>query len=105
VGINYAILDAVAASNTLGPKLKAGVALDKHDLARVQRQRELPVKVIQAVQGFIQDQLLTRALQVTNSSQPFQPPLIARLILGFPGIRMIPPRLIGYGLWPPHVRA
>ncbi|HLZ64507.1 MAG TPA: FAD-dependent oxidoreductase [Ktedonosporobacter sp.] len=105
VGINYAILDAVAASNVLGPKLKSGETIQDRDLARVQQQRELPVKVIQTVQAVIQDQVLAKALKVMDSGQAFQLPLIARLILGLPGIRSIPPRLMGYGLWPPHVQA
>jgi 2-polyprenyl-6-methoxyphenol hydroxylase-like FAD-dependent oxidoreductase len=105
VGINYAILDAVAASNILGPRLKSRTPIQEADLARVQRARELPVKVIQSVQTFIQDQVLTKALKVMDSRQSFQLPLPARLLLSSPGIRTIPPRLIGYGLWPPHVQA
>jgi 2-polyprenyl-6-methoxyphenol hydroxylase-like FAD-dependent oxidoreductase len=54
VGINYAIADAVVASNVLGAKLKVGKPLAARDLARVQRQRELLTIVIQAFQAMQQ---------------------------------------------------
>jgi 2-polyprenyl-6-methoxyphenol hydroxylase-like FAD-dependent oxidoreductase len=53
VGINYAIQDAVVAANLLGPKLKPGLAINEGDLARVQRQREITVRFIQAIQALM----------------------------------------------------
>jgi 2-polyprenyl-6-methoxyphenol hydroxylase-like FAD-dependent oxidoreductase len=46
VGINYAVQDAVAAANVLGPRLFAG-ALRVADLVAVQRRRELPTRLMQ----------------------------------------------------------
>src|SRR5262249_16742316 len=47
VGINYAVQDAVAASNLLAGPLREGRVEERH-LAAVQRRREWPTKVIQA---------------------------------------------------------
>ncbi|MFI4866579.1 MAG: FAD-dependent monooxygenase [Steroidobacterales bacterium] len=46
VGINLAIQDAVATANLLAVKLKSGTLKDE-DLARVQRRRLFPVKLVQ----------------------------------------------------------
>ena len=46
VGINYAIQDAVEAANLLTEPLKRG-RLRLSDLAAVQRQREIPTRIIQ----------------------------------------------------------
>jgi 2-polyprenyl-6-methoxyphenol hydroxylase-like FAD-dependent oxidoreductase len=105
VGINYAIGDAVVASNELGPKLSAGQPLTESDLGRVQRQREWPTRVMQRFQSLIQQQVLHRALHTAPGAQPYSPPGIARLILSIPGLRTLPPKLVGFGLWPPHVKA
>jgi 2-polyprenyl-6-methoxyphenol hydroxylase-like FAD-dependent oxidoreductase len=95
VGINYAIADAVVASNVLGAKLKAGRPLAAQDLVRVQRQRELPTRVIQTFQAMLQ-----RREQVTGVI-----PRLVRLLLGMPGLSTLPARLIGFGLWPAHVKS
>lgn len=96
VGINYAIQDAVVAANVLTRPLKAG-QLQTSDLAKVQRQRELPTRVIQAFQSIIQQQIVTRAL---NPNQTIKPPLILRL----PILRDLPARLIAFGVWPVHLK-
>jgi 2-polyprenyl-6-methoxyphenol hydroxylase-like FAD-dependent oxidoreductase len=49
VGINVAIQDAVAAANILSTPLREGKATQS-DLQRVQRRREFPVRLIQAIQ-------------------------------------------------------
>ena len=104
VGINYAIQDAVSAANILdGPLLESQrrlVALDEKHLATVQRRRELPTRVIQAVQAQVQKNVLAPALE---SSGPFSPPLLLRLMPKVPVLRNLPGRLIGYGLWPSRV--
>ena len=50
VGINYAVQDAIVAANILSKPLKNG-SLHLWDLAEVQRQREWPIKAIQAFQN------------------------------------------------------
>lgn len=94
VGINYAIQDAVVAANVLTEPLRRG-RLHLHDLAAVQRQRELPTRIIQAFQRLAQEQVVARAL---SSDAPIEPPAFLRL----PVLRDLLPRLIGLGVWPVH---
>ncbi|HEY9892400.1 MAG TPA: FAD-dependent oxidoreductase [Candidatus Sericytochromatia bacterium] len=97
VGINYAIQDAVVAANILSEPLKKG-HLHLWDLAQVQRQRELPTRIIQAFQSLMQQQILVRAM---NSDGQFKPPFF----LSLPILRDIIPRLIGLGVWSAHVKS
>jgi 2-polyprenyl-6-methoxyphenol hydroxylase-like FAD-dependent oxidoreductase len=96
VGINYAIQDAVVTANVLSKPLK-NRGLQLNDLAKVQRQRELPTRIIQAFQTLIQKQIFTPIL---SSNQTFQPPVWLRL----PILSDIPARLIGLGVFPVHVQ-
>ena len=57
VGINLAVADAVAAANILWHPLREG-RVTGTDLAKVQRRRELPARIIQAGQVFIQDRAI-----------------------------------------------
>lgn len=101
VGINYAIQDAVVAANRLAAPLRAGhVALG--ELAAVQRTREWPVRFIQALQAVAQRRLLPGILQSTG---PITLPGWLAGVLRLPGVRTLPPRLIGFGFWLAHVRA
>ncbi|MBD2434637.1 MULTISPECIES: FAD-dependent oxidoreductase [Fischerella] len=96
VGINYAIQDAVVAANVLSKPLKQG-HVELHELAKVQRRRELPTRIIQAFQSFIQQQIFARVL---NSNQLLQLPGWLRL----PWLRELPARLVAYGVFPAHVK-
>jgi 2-polyprenyl-6-methoxyphenol hydroxylase-like FAD-dependent oxidoreductase len=96
VGINYAIQDAVVTANVISQPLQ-NHQVTLHDLAKVQRQRELPTRMIQAFQALIQKRILA---QILNSQQTFQPPWLLRL----PILRDIPARLIGLGIFPVHVQ-
>ncbi|MFQ4145117.1 FAD-dependent oxidoreductase [Chlorogloeopsis sp. ULAP02] len=96
VGINYAIQDAVVAANVLSKPLKQGRVELSH-LAKVQRQRELPTRVIQAFQSLVQQRIFARVL---NSNQLLQLPAWLRL----PWLRDFPLRLVAYGLFPAHVK-
>lgn len=100
VGINYAIQDAVVAANVLSRKLVYGI-VQLQDLAKVQRLREWPTRLIQAYQGMLQNNLFTL---VFNSDQPFTVPLGMRLLLRMPFIRDIPGRIIALGFWPVHLK-
>jgi 2-polyprenyl-6-methoxyphenol hydroxylase-like FAD-dependent oxidoreductase len=95
-GINYAIMDAVAAANLLTAPLQAG-RVTVADLARVQRRREWPTRVVQAIVNFMQDSLLKAALDPTGS---FTFPSF----LGWPLLRKVPPLLFGFGIRPEHVQ-
>ncbi|OAI39372.1 monooxygenase [Planctomycetaceae bacterium SCGC AG-212-D15] len=92
VGINYAIQDAVETANMLAAPLKEGKVTDAQ-LAAVQKVREWPVKVIQKVQGLIQEQIVKSALAGT-----FKMPWIVRAIGAIPLVRTLPGRLIGFGI-------
>src|SRR5262249_55989383 len=91
-GINYAIMDAVAAANLLSAPLQAG-RVTLADLARIQRRRELPTRIVQALVNLMQDRLLKAALD-PNGSFTFPS------WLGWPLIRKLPPLLFGFGILP-----
>ncbi|MBD2299133.1 MULTISPECIES: FAD-dependent oxidoreductase [Nostocales] len=96
VGINYAIQDAVVAANVLSQPLQ-NHQVKLSDLAKVQRQRELPTRIIQAFQTFIQKRVFAPVL---SANQTFQPPALLRL----PILRDLPARLIALGVFPVHVK-
>jgi 2-polyprenyl-6-methoxyphenol hydroxylase-like FAD-dependent oxidoreductase len=96
VGINYAIQDAVVAANLLAEPLRRG-RLRLRDLAAVQRQREIPTRIIQGFQRLAQEQVVTRAL---SSDAPLQPPPALQL----PLLRDLIPRMLALGVWPVHPR-
>jgi 2-polyprenyl-6-methoxyphenol hydroxylase-like FAD-dependent oxidoreductase len=100
VGINLAVQDAVAAANILWEPLRAGRVADG-DLARVQRRREFPTRVTQAIQVFLQKRVISRALQAKGQ---LDVPLAIRLMARFPPLRRIPARMLGLGVRPEHVQ-
>ena len=100
VGINYAIQDAVVTSNILSAKLKAG-KVNARDLAQVQRRRVWPTRIIQGFQSIVQKQAVGK---VFTSDKPLSIPFYLRFLLRLPLVRTLPPRFIGLGLWPVHVK-
>jgi len=101
VGINLAIQDAVAASNILGPMFSHDVVPSSGHLRLVQKRRELPTRLTQGMQVFIQDRLIRRIL---GSNQQIAVPLPLKLIQRWPILRRIPARLLGIGFRAEHVR-
>jgi 2-polyprenyl-6-methoxyphenol hydroxylase-like FAD-dependent oxidoreductase len=99
VGINLAIQDAVAAANILTEPLRRGV-VSSTQLQKVQSRRQLPTRLTQRMQIFIQDRLLSRVLA---SRKQVAMPWPLRLIRRWPYLRRIPAWLIGIGLRPEHV--
>ena len=99
VGINYAIQDAVVAANVLSGPLRSGNLSVGH-LAAVQRQRELPTRIIQAFQSVIQQGLLASVLDPSSAPGGFRPPLFLRL----PFFRAILARFVAFGVWRVHVK-
>ena len=99
VGINLAIQDAVAAARFFAASLREG-RLTEADLQRVQRRRELPTRITQHVQLFVQNRVIKRVL---GSTQTLSPPLALRLFARLPWLRRIPARLIGLGVRPEHM--
>jgi len=102
VGINVAIQDATAAANVLWGPLSRG-RVTTADLAEVQRRRELPVRVVQTMQAFIQRRMLSRALSA-NGRQPGIPPVL-RAALAAPGLRRVLPSLVAFGVFRPRVKS
>ena len=103
VGINLAIQDAVAAANILVPALRANAGAPSTDVLRaIQRRREFPTRITQALQRLIQKRVISRALAETG--EPVQLPSIVRGLLRFRTMRRIPARLLGYGVRREHVR-
>ena len=99
VGINLAIQDAVATANLLAAPLSATRLTTDH-LRRLQQRRELPTRITQRLQVFVQDRIISRVLGRTG---PLRPPLALRLFARFPVLRRIPARLVGIGIRPEHV--
>ena len=100
VGINYAIQDAVVAAGVLTEPLRRG-DLGDEQLREVQRQREWPTRVIQAIQARGQQFVVASALK---SGNPFRLPLLARLFLKVPLLRDIPARIIAFGVRRVHAK-
>jgi 2-polyprenyl-6-methoxyphenol hydroxylase-like FAD-dependent oxidoreductase len=99
-GIKYAIEDAVVAANILAAPLKAG-RLQLRDLVEVQRQREWPTRVIQALGAFALKQGAGRLLRA--DSQP-TPPRFVRSLFRLPGVARLAARMLAFGLWRVHVQ-
>ena len=97
VGINLAVADAVAAANILCDPLREG-RLTETDLAKVQRRRELPARIIQAGQVFIQNRAIEPNL--TGDLSPIHLPKI----VGLGPFQFLPPIVVGRGFRPEHVR-
>lgn len=103
VGINYAIQDAVVTANLLGPKLRAGTPIHELDLAAVQRERELPIRIIQTFQSLAQDRVAAGVLTAAPGRLVLAPRFLLRLI-NRAWLLAIPARFIAYGFRPPHVQ-
>ena len=101
VGINLAIQDAVAAANILAAPLRNGTVTETN-LAAVQKRRELPTRLTQRVQVFMQDRVIRSVLSSTQPTMSLALPL--RLLRRWPLLQRIPARLVGVGVRPEHVR-
>jgi 2-polyprenyl-6-methoxyphenol hydroxylase-like FAD-dependent oxidoreductase len=101
VGINLAIQDAVATANFLATPLREG-QVTANDMRKVQRRRELPTRLTQRVQVFIQDRVLSRVLR---SRKQLALPLPLRLLRSLPILTRLPARLVGIGIRPEHVHS
>ena len=100
VGINLAIQDAVATANLLAESLRSGpVSVD--DLRKVQARREWPTRLIQGMQVFIHNHVVTGRTSHRKESLPF----VVRLLKWFPVLRQLPARFVGIGPRPEHVRS
>jgi 2-polyprenyl-6-methoxyphenol hydroxylase-like FAD-dependent oxidoreductase len=101
VGINLAIHDAVATANFLGPAFSNGGPTFA-DLRRIQRRRQLPTRLTQAVQ--------VRALRGLYPKNPHDDPsehspLVFRLFRLLPPLQYLTGHFIGRGIRPEHLRS
>ncbi|MEA2760312.1 MAG: hypothetical protein QOH65_2925 [Methylobacteriaceae bacterium] len=99
VGINLAIQDAVAAGNLLAEPLRKGTVTDAN-LAAVQARRELPVKIVQGIQVFIQKRVISVMLAKQGEVKA---PSFLRLLSIIPILQQIPARVLGLGVRREHV--
>ncbi len=100
VGINLALQDAVATANLLAAKLKAG-PVSVADLRLVQKRREWPTRVIQAMQTFIHRRVVTGRESRSGDALP----ILLRLLQWFPAFRSLPARFVGIGPRPEHIHS
>jgi 2-polyprenyl-6-methoxyphenol hydroxylase-like FAD-dependent oxidoreductase len=100
VGINLALQDAVATANLLAVKLQSGF-VSVADLELVQKRREWPTRVIQAMQAFIHRRVVTGRESKSGDALP----IFVRLLQWFPALRTWPARFVGLGPRPEHVRS
>jgi 2-polyprenyl-6-methoxyphenol hydroxylase-like FAD-dependent oxidoreductase len=100
VGINLAIQDSIATANILGEALSGNESISDERLARVQARREWPVKVTQAIQVFIQKNVISRVL---GGIGKIKPPWMVKLFIHVPLLRRLPAGLIGIGVRPERV--
>jgi hypothetical protein len=73
--------------------------LSLRQLAAVQRRRELPTRVMQAIQTQIQNRVLAPALDARRGA-PDLLPVLARI----PWLRHLPPRILALGIRTEHAR-
>lgn len=94
VGINYAIQDAVVAANVLTDALRSGEVSDSL-LQKVQKQREWPVRIIQAMQSAMQKNVIASVLAAKE--RPKGVPWQMRLLTRIPVLRDFPAKMIAFG--------
>lgn len=100
VGINLAIQDAIAAANRLAQPLRER-RVTAEILESVQRHRELPVRIVQAVQARIHNASLQFLGPMKKAHAPWQ----LRAFVRIPGLRRFLGRVVGLGIRPEHVRS
>ncbi|MGO8911235.1 MAG: FAD-dependent oxidoreductase [Bradyrhizobium sp.] len=102
VGVNLAIQDAVATANLLAARLTSGCP-SEDELDAVRRRREFPVRMTQAMQVAVQNNIISIALK--PGDQPLRPPLFARAVNALPWLQGITARFVALGVRPEHVHS
>jgi 2-polyprenyl-6-methoxyphenol hydroxylase-like FAD-dependent oxidoreductase len=104
VGINYAIQDVVVAANRLSAPLLGGEPITERDLAAVQRQRELPTRIMQAFQALAQARV-SEAMARSDGRGRFVVPAFVLPLLRNRWALSLPARFIAYSFCPPQLEA
>jgi 2-polyprenyl-6-methoxyphenol hydroxylase-like FAD-dependent oxidoreductase len=102
VGVNLAVQDAVATANLLAAKLVKGRPSES-ELDAVRRRRAFPVRMTQAMQTVIQNNIISAALK--PGDQPLKVPLFARVVNALPWLQGITARFLAIGVRPEHVHS
>jgi 2-polyprenyl-6-methoxyphenol hydroxylase-like FAD-dependent oxidoreductase len=102
VGVNLAVQDAVATANLLAAKLVRGCP-SEDELDAVRRRREFPMRMTQAMQVVVQNNIISAALKPGN--QPLRVPLFARVVNAVPWLQGITARFVALGVRPEHVHS
>jgi 2-polyprenyl-6-methoxyphenol hydroxylase-like FAD-dependent oxidoreductase len=102
VGVNLAVQDAVATANLLAAKLMRGVPSEA-ELDAVRQRRTFPVRMTQAMQRVIQNNIISVALKPGN--QPPKIPLPLRIVSAFPALQGLTARFLAVGVRPEHVNS
>ncbi len=107
VGVNLAIQDAVATANLLAAKLVALKSNEgcpsEEELQSVQQRRSFPVRMTQAMQVAVQNNLISRAIK--PGEKPLRVPMFLRLVSSVPWLQALAGRLIAIGVRPEHVHS
>jgi 2-polyprenyl-6-methoxyphenol hydroxylase-like FAD-dependent oxidoreductase len=102
VGVNLAVQDAVATANLLAVRLASG-APSEDELDAVRRRREFPMRMTQAMQVMVQNNIVSVALKPGN--HPLPVPLFARVVNAVPWLQGITARFVALGVRPEHVHS
>ena len=102
VGVNIAVQDAVATANLLAARLVSGVPTED-ELDAVRRRREFPMRMTQAMQVMVQNNIISAALK--PGSQPLKAPLFARVVNAVPWLQGLTARFLALGVRPEHVHS
>ena len=107
VGVNLAIQDAVATANLLAAKL---VALkdsrgcpSEQELDAVRERRTFPVRMTQAMQVAVQNNLISRVIK--PGDEPLRVPVFLRIVSSVPWLQALAGRLMAVGVRPEHVHS
>ncbi len=107
VGVNLAIQDAVATANLLAAKLVALKASrgcpSGQELEAVQQRRSFPVRMTQAMQVVVQNNIISRAIK--PGEKPLRVPIILRIVSNVPWLQTLAGRLVAVGVRPEHVHS
>ena len=99
-GVNIAVQDAVATANLLAARLVSGVP-SEDELDAVRRRREFPMRMTQAMQVIVQNNIISAALKPGNQS--LRAPLFARVVNAVPWLQGLTARFLALGVRPEHV--
>ena len=79
------------------------LCLGESELDAVQQRREFPVRMTQAMQVVVQNNIISVALK--PGDRPLKAPLLVRIINAVPWLQGITARFVGLGVRPEHVRS